>query len=635
MKRKAPARAAALLLALTLVLAPAAQAISVEEARTLLRENYIEEISQEILDLPTIDAITGALGDPYTYYMTAEEYAAMYDSLSGADVVGIGVMVEQRADGLLITSVAPNAPAAGAGLRFGDLIVAVDGTTIQAAGSPDALTALVAGEEGTSVSITVLRDGEKLTRTMTRSAVSFPSVTGEVVDGHIGWITYNSFGDGSSDYLEEYILAEDPDADRWVMDLRGNGGGYSDEIVSAVGHVVGSCNVAYLANRQGELEVWQSGTGTLADFLSEGAGGLVQEPLVVLVDGSTASAAELFASNIRDYQKGLLIGARTFGKGIAQSLFTFDDGSVFRITTERYYSPAYVTPDRSGVLPHLVVDANLADEAALLLCGAPAETPSADVLVLELAGQSWYVHQEEALDGAYAPAFAELLAALPPGVPMTLNGQTVTPEEAARAWGVDLASRWFGDITGSPYEAEINTLASLGLVFGDETGAFRPQEALTRAELAAFLAQAMGLWYWESQGVAPLTDLEEADWYAVSASALYYLGLVKGDENGAFRPDDLVDNQQFLTILTRLAAHADLTVQWYLERLAPEDLERAASLGFESWACASAAGADGLGFLTVPLEALEPGGAVTREEAAAMLCRFLVYSGILPPTASF
>ena len=339
-----------------------------------------------------------------------------------------------------------------------------------------------------------------------------------------------------------------------------------------MGHVVGNCDVAYLADRQGELSAWRA--GSLASALAGEADGLIQEPLVVLVDGNTASAAELFAANIRDYQKGLLIGTRTFGKGIAQSLFSLPDGSVFRITTERYYSPAYVTPDRSGVLPHLVVDANLADEVALLLCGEPVEEPSGDVLELELAGQTWYVHRETALTEDYAVAFSELLSALPPDTPMTLDGQAVTPEEAAQAWNVACISRWPGDVAGSPYETEINTLAGLGLVFGNEDGDFRPQEELTRAELAAFLSQAMGFWYWESQGTAPLADLSGEEWYAVPVSALYYLGLVEGDENGAFRPDDLVDYQQFLTILTRMAARTDLTVQWYLEDLSADDLER-------------------------------------------------------------
>ena len=631
MKRPLLPRAAALTLALSLALAPAAGAITVDEARDLLRENYIDEIPQEILDLPTIDAITDALGDPYTYCMTPEEYAAMDAGLSGSDVVGIGVMVEQRSDGLLITSVAPDAPADQAGLHFGDLIVAVDGVTIQDAGAPDALTALVAGEEGTTVTITYLRDGETQEAAMERAPVHFPSVTGEVVDGHIGWISYTSFGDGSSAYLEEYILAEDPEADRWILDLRGNGGGYSDEVVDAVGLVAGSGDVAYLADQQGELTAWRA--GSLAESaLGEGEA-LIQEPLIVLVDANTASAAELFAANVRDDQRGLLIGARTFGKGIAQSLFTFPDGTVFRMTTERYYSPAYVTPDRSGVLPHLVVDANLADEAARLLCGAAAE-PSPDVLELELAGETWYVHREEALQEGYAPAFAQLLAALAPGTPLRLDGQAVGPEEAAAAWGVDYASRWFEDTAGSPYAQEIDALASLGLVFGDENGAFRPQEELTRAELAAFLSQAMGYWYWAGQDIAPLSDLEEGDWYAVPVSALYYLGLVEGDQDGAFRPEDPVDCQQFLTILARMAARTDLTIQWYLEDLSPDDLERAAALGYAPWACASAAGIDGLGILPVSLEELSPQAPVTRETAAVVLYQLLAYTGILTPTAA-
>ena len=112
MNTKLPVRAAALVLGLTLALSPMAGAITVDEARELLRENYIDEIPEEILALPTIDEITDALGDPYTYYMTAEEYAAFQSDMDGTDVVGIGVMVEKTADGLLVSSVAPETPAA-------------------------------------------------------------------------------------------------------------------------------------------------------------------------------------------------------------------------------------------------------------------------------------------------------------------------------------------------------------------------------------------------------------------------------------------------------------------------------------------------------------------------------------------
>ena len=157
MRRKLPVRAAALVLALTLALSPAAGAITVDEARDMLRENYIDEIPEEILALPTIEEIAAALGDPYTYYMTAEQYAAFQSDMGDTNVVGIGVMVEKTADGLLVSGVAPDAPAARAESTVGDLILAADGTTIQAAGSPDALAALITGEAGTDVTITLLR----------------------------------------------------------------------------------------------------------------------------------------------------------------------------------------------------------------------------------------------------------------------------------------------------------------------------------------------------------------------------------------------------------------------------------------------------------------------------------------------
>lgn len=479
MKTKLPVRAAALGLTLTLALSPVAGAITVDEARDLLRENYIDEIPEEILSLPTIEEITNALGDPYTYYMTAEEYADFQSGMDGTNVVGIGVMVEKTADGLLVSSVAPDSPSQEAGLKTGDLIVAADGTTIQEAGSPDALAALITGEAGTEVTIAILRDDQELELTMTREAVVFPTVTGEVVDDHIGWLSCNSFGETSGSYFEEYITAEDEAADRWVVDLRSNPGGSATAVIQAVGYVLGNHDVAYVVDRQGNLSVWRPNP-----FPVE-IPGLIQEPLVVLVDGNSASASELFAAAMRDYGYGLIIGTRTFGKGIAQNVFEQPDGSAFKITTERYYSPNYVTPDRSGVLPHLVVDANLADEVARLLCGTAEEQASEDVLVLQLAGQTWYVHREEAVSEDYASAFAELLSAIAPNTPMTLGGKAVTPAEVSEAWGVDYVSRWFDDVADSAYGDEINTLASLGVLLGNENGDFGPQDPLTRGELVS------------------------------------------------------------------------------------------------------------------------------------------------------
>lgn len=624
MKIKLPVRAAALTLTLTLALSPVAGAITVDEAREMLREFYIDEIPEEILSLPTIDEITTALGDPYTYYMTAEEYASFQNELNGANVVGIGVAVENTADGLLVTSVAPDSPGAKAGLKAGDLIVAADGVTVQEAGSANALAGLVAGEEGTQVTITLIREEQELSLTMTREPVVFPTVTGEVVDDHIGWLHCSSFGTDTGEDFRTYIQAEDEAADRWVVDLRGNPGGSATAVIQAVGHVLGSRNVAYVVDRQGNVAVWRPNP------LQVAGDGLIQEPLVVLVDGNSASAAELFTAAMRDYSYGLIIGTRTFGKGIAQNVFEQSDGSAFKITTERYYSPGYVTPDRSGVLPHLVVEAGLADEVARLLCGAEAEA-SENVLALQLAGRTWYVHREEAVSEDYAPAFAQLLSAIAPNTPITLNGRAVTPAEVSQAWGVDYQSRWFDDVDTSPYGDEINALAALGVLLGNETGEFNPQGQLTRGELVSMMVQGMGYWCWQSQGTAPFTDVSREDWYATVVDIAYNLGLIQGNEDGEFRADDPVDHQQFLTILARMGARADLSIQQKLEQVTEEETASEAVQAYEPWARAAVAAAKDLGFLAVPLEELDPSTSTTREEAAAMLYRMLDYIGTITP----
>ena len=624
MKIKLPVRAAALTLTLTLALSPVAGAITVDEAREMLREFYIDEIPEEILSLPTIDEITTALGDPYTYYMTAEEYASFQNELNGANVVGIGVAVENTADGLLVTSVAPDSPGAKAGLKAGDLIVAADGVTVQEAGSANALAGLVAGEEGSQVTITLIREEQELSLTMTREPVVFPTVTGEVVDDHIGWLHCSSFGTDTGEDFRTYIQAEDEAADRWVVDLRGNPGGSATAVIQAVGHVLGSRNVAYVVDRQGNVAVWRPNP------LQVAGDGLIQEPLVVLVDGNSASAAELFTAAMRDYSYGLIIGTRTFGKGIAQNVFEQSDGSAFKITTERYYSPGYVTPDRSGVLPHLVVEAGLADEVARLLCGAEAEA-SENVLALQLAGRTWYVHREEAVSEDYAPAFAQLLAAIAPNTPITLNGRAVTPAEVSQAWGVDYQSRWFDDVDTSPYGDEINALAALGVLLGNETGEFNPQGQLTRGELVSMMVQGMGYWCWQSQGTAPFTDVSREDWYATVVDIAYNLGLIQGNEDGEFRADDPVDHQQFLTILARMGARADLSIQQKLEQVTEEETASEAVQAYEPWARAAVAAAKDLGFLAVPLEELDPSTSTTREEAAAMLYRMLDYIGTITP----
>lgn len=632
MNLKKSSRVAALTLAFTVALAPAARAMSVEDVRDILREYYIDPIPEEILALPTIDEITTALGDPYTYYMSGEEYDELKSDLSDASGVGIGVTVKARAEGLYVTDVAPGSPAERGDIRKGDWIVGADGTSAEEADSPDALLELIAGEAGSAVELTVRRGEETFSLTLIREEVVYPLVTSEVVDGHIGWLDVNSFGDTTGDYVRDYLLEENEDADRWVFDMRENGGGYADAAIETLGYVLGNRDMAYIVDRQQYIETWRPDPSPF-----EYTGIIVDEPVVVLVDGETASAAELFAAAVRDYGAGIIIGVKTFGKGVAQSSFEDYDGSALKATTHRYYSPNFVTPDHSGVFPHLVVHPDLADKVARLLCGKPG---GMDLLTVTLAGRDFYVHRDQAASGDYAAAFAELLSALPPDAVLTLDGERVTPGEAALAWETDYVSRFFDDVAGSPYETEINTLAALGMVYGNEEGNFKPEGELTRAELASLLTQALGLWCWNFQGRAPFPDVEDGDWFADSADILYFLGLMEGDEAGNFNPNDLIDHQQFLTVLMRAGAWVDFNIKRHLEGLDPMALEVPDAAAFSLWARPYAVVAGNLsserfvrpdGVLTQPLAELDPAAVTTRGEACSMLYALMAYSGLLTP----
>lgn len=627
MNCKRPIRILSLILGLTLLTAPAASAVSIDQARDLLKTNYIDELPDDILNLPSVKDITDAIGDPYTYYMTAEQYAAFQNEMEGQSTVGIGVMVQSLADGLEVNYVAPDSPAEKAGLLSGDVITAADGTTAESLGSGNALAPYIAGDAGTQLTITVRRDGESFDVTMTRAEVTFPTTTGQLDDGHIAWIDCNSFGKDTGTDISQAITDLNDRADRWVIDLRGNSGGYASAVIQAAGSVLGNYDVAYAVDRQRNVSAWRPNP------LSPNYSGLIQEPLIVLVDSNSASASELFTAAIRDYKYGLIIGARTFGKGIAQNVFELDDGSAMRITTQRYYSPDWVTPDHTGVLPNLVVDVNWADEVAQLLSGTKTAA-SEDTLVITLLDKQWYVHKDAALSSQYSEGFAELLAALDPQTPMTLNGQDVTPQEVSTRWGISYDTRTFTDVDNCT-EAErdkIDSLAVLGVVYGSGDGTFQPDGQLTRAELCAMLVQSMGYWCWSSQDAAPFSDVTANDWYSDVAKILYNLGLVKGNGDGCFMPDTLIDYEQFVTLLMRAGTQTDLTIAAAMDDAAAGNLENPANVSaFSSWAQDAVQVAQSLGITEIDSASADPHAIITRAEAADLVYNLMNYIGIITP----
>ena len=635
-------RPLAVTLALTLSLTSAASALTPDQAGTLLKDYYIDDVPQSVLEQPTVQQMVEALGDPYTQYFTAEEYAQFLGTMEDINVVGIGVSVLTTLEGLLIQRVYEDTPAARGGLQSGDLIVEINGTAITADNLMLAATWLQ-GEECTQVKVGFLRDNAKHTVTLTRQAVTIPATYSELWDGHIGYIDCDTFGGDTLDHFLDGIETYGDQADHWIVDLQGNGGGEINAAMSSAACFTGPALMTYMLDGSGQIGSYGSNMENQTIY-----------PVIVLTDGDTASASELFAAAVRDNNAGILVGGRTYGKGVAQSVFDqeslpdyFPDGDALKITTYRLYSASGSTAQTVGLLPHLLVDPDIAADVAVLLSSTSTSGSTEGSLRIDF-GWRWYVDLDTALSEEYRDAFTALLEALPTTVRILegtggVEGWADTDAAAlAEKYGLtDYEARTFSDIADSPYYTQIRLLATYGILKGDGTGAFRPEDGLTRAQLCALLAQALQCTPYT--GTSRFSDVSDDSWYASAVNTLASMGLVTGVGGGRFDPDAPVDHQQFITIMGRLARKLNLFLDLSVAEMPADTASSSALSGYADWAKESvwllALSQQGLlgntiNLLWEPLEDIDPAAAATREEAAALTCTLLNYIGILPVQTS-
>lgn len=627
--KKHLSRLLAALLAVILLASPAS-ALSVEDALKLLEDNYYYDIPDEAYEAQTLEELIGLLGDPYTQYMTAEEYALFLDLVEDTvDMVGVGVEIVYTQQGILIKDVLSGGSALESGLQAGDLITAIDGSTCVPAGEEH--RQLMLGAEGSKVTVTILRDGESRDYVLTRKAVYIPNTQISLLEGNVGYVDCNSFGLDTDELFAQGLKEYDGQVDCWLLDLRGNSGGYVDSALE----------MAAAVNGPGRYLYFEDHAGQMAGFACYSSA-LTKKPLILLVDGNSASASELLASAVRDTGRGIIIGGRTFGKGVAQSALDEDsepdyfDGDCLKVTTSRFYSALGTTTDRVGVIPTLLVEDGYTEAVAAALCGGSAETSQ---LCLQFGGQLFYVNPD-----ASADTLAQLLAAVAPQTPVFLRASGVfeqcTPGQAAAQLGLAYQDRWFSDVGDSPYVSAINAMGTYGLLNGTEPGLFSPKEELTRAQLCVMLARVLNV---SATGPSQFSDVPNDAWYAPSVSAMAELGLVDGVGDGLFQPDGTLTHEEFLTILGRTARHLNFALDDYGALMAsairlPLDMERALE-PYAQWARADAAvlawgledALDGRGsMLYAPLENIAPGDPTLREEAAAGMYRLLAGLELIP-----
>lgn len=613
--------------AAALLLATGTQALSVEEAREILQRSYVDRLPRAAQDASSLDELF-SYTDDYTYYMTGEEYKAFLAGVEGEEsFTGIGAEILYGENGIEIVSTLKDGGAEKAGLLAGDVIVAIDGEGC-VPGTDEAREKLL-GEAGTQVRVTVLRaDGSKKDITVTRALVVQTNTTVSA-EGGVGYIDCGSFGSQTGTYFQDGVRKNDSAVRAWIVDLRGNGGGLTSAAVTALGTFAGKGELAYFVDRGGNAIPERYDGADLTD-----------KPVIVLMNNSSASASEIFAGGILGTGSGIVIGERSYGKGVAQIVYDgtncpyLTDDAV-KLTAYRFYCAGGNTSDRVGVVPTLYIPQGRTTAVARLLAGE--KHADGAYLHLVLAGLDFYVDAAEAKE--QTGATEALLRALAPDTALYWgeNGaeERVTSAQAREKLGAPQASLDFSDVDRSAYAGEINALAAYRIVFGDK-GAFRPEDTMTRAEVCALLAQALDVY---ARGEGYFTDVAKDSWYAPSVNAMASLGLISGVGGGRFAPNATMTQEEFITVLGRLVEFLNLDARAYLDEHPLAILQPLAQYkSFSPWAirCAdlltsSVTDEDGnaVTMYCTDLARIEPKAPILREQAAAALYNALRTTGVL------
>jgi carboxyl-terminal processing protease len=310
-------------------------------------ERYGARVDVHDLVAATIEGELGALHDPYSVLFSKSELAKFTTALDGRAFGGIGAELayDDAQKAWLIDEVFPESPAAAAGVREHDVLVAVDGVTVGTL-DVDAISAKLRGPAGSRVALTIARDGAHLPvpLALTRAVITPPDVSRRAIEPGIGYVALRTFGPNAGrDTRAALLWLIARGANKIVFDLRGNGGGYESAAVDVASCFVRGPVVSMIA--RGGKRIVTSAKGTPVPL-----GGLV-----VLVDGDSASGSELVTGAIRDHHAGTIVGTRTFGKGLVQAMFPLPDGSAIKLTTARYFTPAGEDIDRVGILPDDVI----------------------------------------------------------------------------------------------------------------------------------------------------------------------------------------------------------------------------------------------------------------------------------------
>jgi carboxyl-terminal processing protease len=315
----------------------------------LVKTQSLYDINNSQVFEGAASGIVSSLNDPYSEYLDKDTWQDLKIRLD-AKFGGIGVYILQDDQGRLkIMSPIKGTPAYKEGIKHGDIITKInDDSTVGM--SQDEAVHLMRGDPGTQLSLSVYResDAKEHTFRIVREIINVPSVESEVLDSanQIGYISLNQFGTRSAEEIKNSVndLVENKKIRGLILDLRNNGGGDFDVSIEIAGVFLDGDKVVSVADAQGNEKVYHADPGKL------------DLPLVVLVNEDSASASEILAAALQDNKRAVLVGKKTFGKGLVQTVFPLRNGGALKLTTQKYYTPAGIDINEVGITPDYVVD---------------------------------------------------------------------------------------------------------------------------------------------------------------------------------------------------------------------------------------------------------------------------------------
>lgn len=315
------------------------------EIKNVLYELYDGKIDNKAIEEGAIKGMTSALNDPYTVFMDKKEYNEFNTQTEG-NYSGVGLQVQAKDNKIVIVDIFEESPAKKAGLLPRDEIEKVNGTTVTGKELDKAVT-MMKGQEGTEVTLTLFREEKgNFDVKLKRAKINMVTVKGEMIDSNIGYVAVSMFDENTSkNFKKELDTLSSKGAKAFILDLRGNPGGLLDECVDMVSNFVPKDKVIVSTIDKYKREKKYNSIG----------GKYVGVPLVLLTDGGSASASEIFSGAIRDYKAGTLVGEKTFGKGVVQTVLETGEGTALKVTVSKYYTPNGENIHGTGIKPDIEV----------------------------------------------------------------------------------------------------------------------------------------------------------------------------------------------------------------------------------------------------------------------------------------